>query len=274
MIYLNGAPVEYFTFPGGELAPRIPEGLPRFPVIEIKVHGDETSTIFNLALIVDALRRRDPLVQLELAIPYLPYARQDRVCNPGEPLAVSVMADLINSLGFRRVEVMDCHSDVGSALIRNCRSVPVAEVLARALPALAWNKVTLVAPDAGAVKKVHEAARNLGADGVVCCSKVRDTATGNISHVEVPGDLGGKYLLVVDDIFDGGRTFIELGRALRQQNPAGLGLWVTHGIFSKGYDEVAAIYDSIDTTNSFHHAAKGNTRPDGIVDPQFSFFEI
>lgn len=275
MIKLNRHPVESFTFPGGEEAPRIPDALdPETPVVEVMVHGADSRTLMQMLLIVDALRRRNPLVQLDLFIPYLPYARQDRVCNDGEPLSVAAIAGLVNSLGFRKVAVVDCHSDVGPALVHNCHNVTLAKLLEFYLPYADWRAITLVAPDAGAVKKTYEAAKHLGAAGVVCCSKIRDTRTGQITATAVHDDVFSKQLLVVDDIFDGGRTFTELGKVLRDLQPEAMDLWVTHGIFSKGYTEVAELYRNIYSTNSFHHAAKGNTRPDGIVDPQFSFFEI
>lgn len=37
---------------------------------------------------------------------------------------------------------------------------------------------------------------------------------------------------MVDDICDGGRTFIELGAALKEKNAGNLYLIVSHGIFS------------------------------------------
>lgn len=275
MIKLNRIPVECFTFPGGEESVRLPDAISyTTPVVEVVVHGADSRTLMQMLLVVDALRRRNPLVMLDLFIPYLPYARQDRVCNDGEALSVAVVANLINSQGFRTVRVLDCHSDVGAALVRDCHNVHLAQLLDAYLPFTDWKNITLVAPDAGAVKKTYEAAKHLGAAGVVCCSKVRDTATGRITGTTVHDDVFEKRLLVVDDIFDGGRTFIELGRVLKSHGPAEMALWVTHGIFSKGYGEVAELYNRIYSTNSFHHAAKGSTRPDGIVDPQFSFFEI
>ena len=68
--------------------------------------------IIPLALVVDAIRReiKSPIINLHL--PYLPYARQDRVMNKGESLAIKVYCDFINSLNFNSIKVDDCHSDV------------------------------------------------------------------------------------------------------------------------------------------------------------------
>ena len=79
---------------------------------------------------------------------------------------------------------------------------------------------------------------------------------------------------MVDDIFDGGRTFVELAKLILPMEPERLELYVTHGIFSKGYDEITQYYDRIYTTNSFHEAGRGNIRPDGIVDDKYLWLEL
>ncbi|HCW17254.1 MAG TPA: phosphoribosylpyrophosphate synthetase, partial [Achromobacter sp.] len=54
-------------------------------------------------------------------------------------------------------------------------------------------------------------------------------------------------VLVVDDICDGGRTFLELASALRDTTRQPVYLYVTHGIFSKGLGELNARYAGIFT---------------------------
>jgi ribose-phosphate pyrophosphokinase len=59
-----------------------------------------------------------------------------------------------------------------------------------------------------------------------------------------------KYV-IVDDICDGGRTFIELAKVIIAQNQeAKIYLVVTHGIFSAGFSELTNYFDGIYTTNS------------------------
>ena len=88
--------------------------------------------------------------------------------------------------------------------------------------------------------------------GYLTASKSRDLATQEISDTTINGDVKGKNLLVVDDICDGGRTFIELGKVLREKQCGELSLFVTHGIFSYGIDQLLDVYDRIYTTDSFH----------------------
>jgi ribose-phosphate pyrophosphokinase len=77
--------------------------------------------------------------------------------------------------------------------------------------------------------------------------------TGNILYTDVPGiDQHNKIkYVIVDDICDGGRTFIEISKTIHNVRPtAEIYLVVTHGIFSSGYDELNKYFSGIFTTNS------------------------
>lgn len=253
-------PLTMFQFSGGEtqvsldteklkkriLFPGMVEsGYVNFSITAHIRNGD----IMPLALIVDALRRTVN-VPIQLNLPYLPYARQDRLMNPGESLALKVFCDFINSLNFKSVTIDDCHSDVGVALLNNVVHRKQHTILKEEL----FNQFdAVVAPDAGAMKKTAEFVKVLNEDkptDMIRADKVRDVTTGEITGTEVYGDVEGKTLLIVDDICDGGRTFIELAKVLRAKGAKKIVLMVTHGIFSKGkdvllehIDEVYAKYD-------------------------------
>jgi ribose-phosphate pyrophosphokinase len=209
-----------------------------------------------LLMATDALRMEFPLAKFMLDLPYIPYARQDRVCNAGEALSIKVFGRLINSLKYDMVQVTDPHSAVSLACIDNVSVRDQYSVFGDIK--LSFNDVTIVAPDQGATKKCEEFAKKVGAAGVITCSKTRNLADGKIIGMTVdgPGDMSHLNLLVLDDICDGGRTFIELALLLEARNPKSLELAVTHGIFSKGVDVVSNHYDHIYTTNSFRNDLK------------------
>lgn len=252
--------VTFKTFPAGESMVRIDDsdgtnapGCKRTIRVEMQFQGNDD--IINLALLVDAVRRHFDVGFLHLDMPYLPYARQDRVCSEGESLSVKVIADIINALKFDRVWCIDIHSDTGAALLDNLvhtKQLDAASELQAIHP-----EAVLVAPDAGALKKVHEFARGYSYEHVVCAGKVRDPRTGAITgtkvYDEVPSDAD---LLVLDDICDGGRTFIELAKVLRPLTTGKLYLYVTHGIFSQGLEDLCTHYDRVYVVNhmsAYHH---------------------
>lgn len=251
-------PVDHFTFSGGEEQIKIdmrhvPHGSIGF--VDIFARLKNSQDVMCLELLVDAVNRLGNLdvgVEKVLHLPYIPYARQDRVMNSGESLSVKVFATKINSLGFHKVIVDDPHSDVSAALIDNVKIRSQAELF------LGMNfdfnllsdKLVLIAPDAGARKKAQKVADALDLC-VVEAGKVRDVSTGAITGTTVFGDVDGKTCLIVDDICDGGFTFTNLAQALKAAGAKRVILYVTHGIFSRGkefildggVDEIYAYYD-------------------------------
>jgi ribose-phosphate pyrophosphokinase len=257
-----------FTFAGGE--PHIKITSPPAP------RGGTTATIthrlnsFNdlglLCVAVDALKRMD--FELEkLVIPYFPAARQDRVMVAGEPLSVKVYADIINGFGFKKVTILDPHSEVTPALLNNCKVVSNHEFIKKVIEEIG-NDVLLISPDGGALKKIYKVSEYLGGKEVVECSKSRDVKTGKLTGFKVyTDDLAGQDCLIVDDICDGGGTFIGLAEELKKKNAGKLYLAVTHGIFSKGFDELSKGFERIFTTNSFRDIEHEIVRQVGFVLP-------
>lgn len=57
---------------------------------------------------------------------------------------------------------------------------------------------------------------------------------------------------MVDDLCDGGGTFIGIAELLRKElNPKSLTLAVTHAIQKGGIEKVAKVYDKVVITNSY-----------------------
>ena len=249
--------INFMSFPGGERHARLPvddillAGPVSFWSIEARVYTP--ADIMDLMLVTDALRRVIPAGSiLKLVMPYVPYARQDRVAVDGEPLSIAVFCNLINALAFDQVEIWDPHSDVTPALIKNVRIRPTRDLMFAAFgmkgAASLLRECAFVAPDAGARKRVSTLAKMFNTE-VVFADKKRDPVTGKLSGAQVQGDVPAKPLLVVDDICDGGGTFIELARVLREKTDQPLYLYVTHGLFTKGLQPLKAAYAGVFSAN-------------------------
>lgn len=263
---LQGKEITYksMVFYGGE------------PHIKIDTDFDVSQTItithrltsFNdlglLCVATDALKRMGVKI-INLVIPYFSGARQDRVMVPGEPLTVKVYADIINALQLNKVTIFDPHSEVTPALLNNCEVVSnhafIAEVVKRI-----GGEIMLISPDGGALKKIYKVSEFLGGMPVTECSKSRDVKTGKLSGFKVyEDDLKGASCLIVDDICDGGGTFIGLAEALKAKNAGSLYLAVSHGIFSKGFDVFEDYFTTIFTTNSFSDTNHKNVQQIAIA---------
>ncbi|QYC52498.1 ribose-phosphate diphosphokinase [Salmonella phage SSBI34] len=213
----------------------------------VTAHIQSSDDIMDLLLLKDAIDRVGNgclrRVYSILHLPYLPYARQDRAMVNGESISVVVMANLINSLGFDAVWIDDPHSDVGPSHIKNAVITPQHELLLDMCNKddVLSDGTIIVAPDAGAMKKASKLAEladlPLGTGG-----KHRDVKTGKITGTTYSGpDVKGKRCLLVDDIADGAATFVFLAEKLKSLGAKQVDLYVTHGIFSKGIDDLEHI---------------------------------
>ena len=241
---------EAFTFSGGE---------PHVKLNTNSIEGETAwvthrITTFNdlglLFVACDALRRAG-IQSLNLFLPYFPGARQDRVMVSCEPLTAKVYADLINQLHFIQVVIFDPHSEVVPALLNNCVVLNNYEFINWVYEQIPASTL-LVAPDGGSLKKIYGLSAFLNKYSVVECRKHRNTETGKIDgFTAFTDDLNRQHCLIVDDICDGGATFIGIAKTLKEKNAGDLYLAVSHGIFSKGLNELQAHFKNIFTTNSF-----------------------
>jgi ribose-phosphate pyrophosphokinase len=243
----------YFTFSGGEVHCKVDQDR----VLPIIMRDYTMNGFMALAEYVEVLRRCR-IQYIDVAYPYFPYARQDREMEKMEPFSLRVFCNLLNSLKLSSVTIYDPHSDVTPALIDNCKVIPQWEIVRGCMPQ-EWvddDNLMFVSPDAGAYKKVSKLLWN---DKRITIGVKNRGPKGNIIHTDVfsPVDLNGKDCVIVDDICDGGRTFIELAKVLKMRGAKRLFLYVTHGIFSKGLEELFQYFDMIYTTNSFDQSKYG-----------------
>jgi ribose-phosphate pyrophosphokinase len=265
-----------FTFPGGEVGIKWKEGpIYQYPSIPYYFEDNKASLLarinsgndlVKLLTVTDAFRRVN--CKIYLTIPYFPGARQDRVSNFGEPLSVKVYADIINAQNYEKVNILDPHSDVTPALLNNCQITRVDTLIKEICQERGYN--TIIIPDAGAAKKTfsyyfpdREFSNKLT---FVQCLKKRDTSTGRLSGFRVVDKIPeNARCLIVDDICDGGGTFMGLAEEILT-GPSSidqLSLYVTHGIFSKGVEGLLYPtkygFGAIYTTNSIR-----DNQPEGV----------
>ncbi len=203
---------------------------------------------------VGALRRKNPSIEIELVAPYILGSRSDIQFLPGESsYFVDVIAPLINNLNFVRVNSFTPHSTVMQAAIKNFRGEEPSGMLNTDL----INNYKWICPDAGAEKRMYKLAENKNKklEDIIFCTKHRNK-DGNI-ETRIPNFKGmsnpeNKYL-IIDDICDGGGTFLGIAGKFKSLNLSGerMELMVTHGMFNKGLKILSQAFDVIHTTNSY-----------------------
>lgn len=246
-----GESIEFKTskFPAGEMYIKV-----EVPVVtrsvRINSRCDGGDDIMKILMAVDALSRQG-VKDIELFLPYLPYSRQDRVCEKGESFSLKIFLGILLNSGVRRVITYDNHSGVPLTLLDHMlknydNHREVLDFVDFILPN--GKKLALISPDAGAAKKADKLFKTGMFDTIVYCNKRR--VGKEVRYDDIQNNLMGMTAIVVDDICDGGRTFIELGKKLRERHVDEMHLFVSHGIFSAGVGKLKEMYKYIGTTNS------------------------
>ena len=240
---------ENFIFSGGEPHIKINPNFDTMEKIQISHRINSFNDLGMLMIAVDALRRIG-VEKIEAFIPYFPAARQDRLMIAGEPLTVKIYTDIVNSLELDKVYVFDPHSEVTPALLNKVEVITNYQFI-KEVTTIIGEKLLLISPDGGALKKIYKVSEYLGGIDVIECSKSRDVKTGNLTGFRVNAeDLQNKPCLIVDDICDGGATFIGLAAELKRKNAGHIYLAVSHGLFSKGVEDLKKEFKEIYSTNS------------------------
>jgi ribose-phosphate pyrophosphokinase len=248
-------PLEFMTFPGGEEFVKFPKGeqaLHSRRLLVVDARLNSSTEFVRLLQLADALDRHAPDARRILFCPYLPGARQDR----GAPLSAKVYADLLNGANFFDIITVDPHSDVMPALLKHCTIIPAEDVFPRETFPGPANAV-LLCPDQGAGKRVEAVAARFGYR-VIYAHKHRDPATGALTDFSVAPVPPGADAIIVDDICDGGGTFLGIAEVVKKHwsrvgtygGDPKLHLWTTHGIYSKGLIELAKYFSTIASTDS------------------------
>lgn len=249
-------------------------------VVEVTLTSPMATEIMDALLIVDAVKyivEFDDNVEYILHCPYLPYSRQDRVCSVGESLSLKVFLKLV-ATQFNTLTTYDIHnpSATHSIVGMNTPNLKVVEIpinysnseefLQRlgntSFTEYASSEDTVfISVDKGALQRVSQAhSQNMNTNGIVVFDKVRDK--GDVITTITPKGTellkGAKYGIIVDDICDGGATFISIAKTIASINPnILLTLVVSHGVFSKGITGVLTPwYNSIEVANTKYNLRK------------------
>ena len=244
MILVNGIHVMPSIFPDGTSQMwHLPEALIKARTCAVTWYFEAEREIIDLLSLKALLPCR-----WVLHIPYFPYARQDKEVNNDSTFNRSIILRLIRTLEPTVLTTIDIHSpidDIHSPVDRYNSSyldidfvnkiinVEVSDFHQWVIDQFQPNY--LVFPDKGAKDRYPYL------DSHKCIvfefEKARNQSTGQLMSHQLTRDVflpQGKYLMV-DDLCDGGATFISIAQQIKDKVPdAQIGLAVTHGLFTKG----------------------------------------
>lgn len=162
----------------------------------------------------------------KLYMPFLPYGRQDKEVHNEQTFALLPFVRMLRSLPIDpKIETLDAHSDKWGIISRS-----PTQYIQKAIRAV--GPTIILYPDKGAKNRYNNMLSGIPS---VHCEKIRDQSTGEITGINLIGEIfSNDRVLIVDDICDGGKTFIEVAKLLKDRGVSDINLYTTHGIYSKG----------------------------------------
>ena len=235
MIYLNGSPINVTIFPDKTSQVwKLPEEILKTTnYARVTWDYESEAEFMHLAQLKYLLDVHG--FKTDLKISYLPYARQDKLPSNNSTFALYPFSNLLNSLKFDNITIIDPHSKIATEIINNSNATYPIKQLQEALLNTWSNNICY--PDKGALDKYSTTAykETVGND-YFYGEKVRNQDNGDIISYKLIGEFKNKNknVMIVDDICDGGATFILLTKELYKAGAKEVNLFVTHGLFTKG----------------------------------------
>jgi len=222
---------DHKVFPDGERYVRVPDPLEGEVLVVQTFSPPQDSSIIEALLLADAAAGRGA-EELTLVVPYLAYSRQDRRFLPGEPVSVKVVMASIAAAGYKRLVTVEIHKEEslryfpGKALSIS----PYKYMADRIRPSLPPNPLIL-APDLGALRRAREMAEALGAEYDYLV-KHRDRVTGEVRIEPKELQVGGRHVVIVDDIISTGGTIAKAASLLLADGAKSVSVVVVHALLA------------------------------------------
>lgn len=227
MLQVNGTKINSDQFPDGTLLLKFAMYGPFF---DIQWNYESDAELFSLICITNHLKRLNPNADISLFLPYLPNARMDRVKQDCDVFTLKYFADIINSLEFSKVKVLDVHSSVSEYAINHIEVLSPEPYIRKAI-----QNITEAGDEITSIFFVDEGGQKRYSDMVQLPSvfghKKRDWKTGNIQSVEIIGDeafVKGKNLLIIDDIIAYGGSIYYSALRLKELGCNHLYVYASH----------------------------------------------
>ena len=186
--------------------------------------------LMELMIMVDAFRRSSA-ARITAVLPYYGYARQDRKDKPRVPISAKLVANVLSAAGTNRVLTMDLHK----AQIQGFFDIPVdhlfaAPVIIDFLSRQNYERLTIVAPDAGGAERARAYAKRLDAELAVIDKRRSDDGSAEVMNVI--GEVRGRKCVIADDIIDTAGTIQKGAQALQDAGAERVIACAVHGVLS------------------------------------------
>ncbi len=227
----GNVPVSFKVFPDGESYVRLEGNVEgeNVAVVQTTCPPAQDGRLFQLAFMADAAKRGGAR-KVTAVVPYLAYARQDKMFLSGEGISVETIARMLKAAGIDELLTVNIHSEPA------LKQFPFPAKTVSAIPLLAqyfvdkgFKGAFALSPDKGAMNIAKQAQEVLGGDAGHL-DKTRDRYTGQTKQTAEGLNVKGQTAIIFDDIISTGGTIVGAAKILREQGAKHVFCACVHGL--------------------------------------------
>lgn len=221
-------PVTSKTFPDGENYIRLEGKVENEDIAIVQTTSPpQDPKLIQLAFMADAAKRNGAK-SITAIVPYMAYARQDKIFLKGEAISAETVAGMLKAAGIDRLITVNIHQEkVLSRFPFPAKSISAICALTEYFLKRGYAGAFALSPDAGALHLAEEAKETLGGEfGYL--EKSRDRYTGQITMKTKNFEVKGKKVIIFDDIISSGRTIVAAVQILKGFSPKGIYIACVH----------------------------------------------
>jgi ribose-phosphate pyrophosphokinase len=227
----SNVPVVSKVFPDGESYVRLEDNVQgeNVAIVQTTCPPMQDGKLFQLAFLADSAKRAGA-DKVTAVVPYLAYARQDKMFLSGEGISVETIARMLKASGIDEVLTVNVHSEP------TLTKFPFPAKTLSAIPLIAdyfikkgFKGAFALSPDKGAMYIAKQAQAVLGGD-VGHLNKTRDRYTGQTVQTAEGLNVKGQNVIILDDIISTGGTIVGAAKILREQGAKHVFCGCVHGL--------------------------------------------
>ncbi len=246
------------VFPDGESYIRLEGNVQGEHVAIVQTTSAPQDTRLMQLVFLASAAKRNGAAKVTAIVPYMAYARQDKIFLQGETISIEAIAAMLKAAGIDQLITVNVHSEPALKLFMfPAKTISAIPLLAEYFVKKGIKKAFALSPDKGAMYIAQQAQTVLGGE-VGHLQKQRDRYTGQTTQTAQGLDVKGKSVIIFDDIISTGGTIVGAAKILKEQGAAHVYTACVHGlligdaekrILNAGVEEIVAT-DSVPSKNS------------------------